>query len=125
MPIAIPTTAAAGKQKSWHGLVVPQVQRRIRHDPALGVGVVQPRRAAKGGARVLVQQEDQRQRALGGGQPGHQFAPGRRGVFGLERVAERLIEGRMLAEPDGMAEGRPEARRRAVGAVPNNMAAAP
>ncbi len=97
-----------GGQLGADRLVMTKTQRRIGDDPGQRVGAIHERSAPKGIARVLVQKDDQRQRAFGGAEPWHQFAPRGSPVLVGESIAKAVVEGLILAEPDGMAKGCPE-----------------
>ena len=96
-------------QVGRHRLIVAGIDRRGRDPARRRIGCIHPRRAAKRIARKLVQQQQQRQCALGRRHPVIEIAA-RRGLMRIQkRLAKTAIEIRILGEPHRRAGLQPEA----------------
>ncbi len=93
--------------------IVPGPDGGIRNEPRMSVGRIHTRRAAKRIARKLIEQNNERQRAVGIRSPIGEFAPRGRLVRRKEALAEALVEGVVLCEPVSRTGRAPERDDRA------------
>ena len=89
-------------------LIVASRKRGIGHFAGHRVGVVHARCAAKGVARELVEQDDQRERTLRSGLPSREFTARGGLVIPQEALAKARVELRVLGEPQRGTRFAPE-----------------
>ena len=92
----------------FHRVIMSGADGSRRYAARHFIGGVHTRRAAKGIARKLVQQQQKRQRAFGGGKPAVKFTARRSFVPGDEALAKAAVKFGVLGKPEAGTGFAPE-----------------